>query len=106
MHRILVGCKDRKRVITDRALKGVQVHTWAFSLDTDKHHRSFAPRTRRALKWDRWKIGRRVLRLGHRGSLSEAGAQHSQSPANARTRYGDDISIHRSDLNRESIKME
>src|SRR5215813_4416424 len=45
MRRIFVGGKGRKYVIADSALKPVQVRAWAFWLDADEHHRSFALRT-------------------------------------------------------------
>jgi hypothetical protein len=65
MHRIFMRCEGRKYVIADGALKHVQVHTWAFWLDADEHHRGLAPRTGGAFKWSRRNGGRQALRLGH-----------------------------------------
>ena len=74
MHRIFAGGEGRKYVIADSALKPVQVDAWAFWLDADEHHRSFAPRTGGALKCNRWNGGRRPLRLGHDHSLRIGGS--------------------------------
>src|SRR6185312_14396377 len=84
MHRIFVRAKRCKHVTADSTLKRMQVHARALWLDADEHHRSFAPRTSGALKCNRWNSGRRPLRLGHDASCAWAGAQHSQSPVNAR----------------------
>jgi hypothetical protein len=69
MHRIFIGGKGCKCVIADSALELVQVHAGAFWLDADEHHRSFAPRTRGALKSNRKNGGQWALRLGHDHSL-------------------------------------
>jgi hypothetical protein len=74
MDRIFVGGKGRKYVIADSALKAVQVHAWAFWLDADEHHRSFALRTGGALKRNRRNGGQRALRLGHGDSLHIGGS--------------------------------
>jgi len=74
MHSIFVGGKGRKYVIAHSALKTVQVHAWAFWLDADEHHPSFAQRTGGALKCSRRNGGQRTSRLGHGNSLRIGGS--------------------------------
>jgi hypothetical protein len=61
VHGIFMRGKSRKYVITDGALKRIQVDAWVFWLDTDEHHPGFAPRTGGALECNRCNGGR----LGH-----------------------------------------
>jgi len=74
MKRIFMRGKSRKHVIADSALKRIQVDAWAFWLDADEHHRSFALRTGGALKCNRRNGGQRTLRLGHGNSLRIGGS--------------------------------
>ena len=65
MHMVLACAKRSKYLTADSALKRMQVHAWAFRLDADEHHRSFAARAGGALEWSRRNGGQQALRLGH-----------------------------------------
>ena len=105
MHRIFVRGEGRKDLIADSALKRKQVDARSRRLDADQHHLGFTLRTGGTLKRSRWNGGRKALGLGHRASLrKKAGAQHSQSPVLPGARTGDEASICRKELSRESIQ--